>query len=219
MLWQSFTVEVVLKVISVGTPAIRHIHVKIFSSLDISQTYKACPSESGTEVGAPLFPAVEICDFPGIWQCVRRNLVYTRQRQCVVDWSRSEITVNDRAMDSSKQAQRAVIQFLSAEGVSGTGIYSRMKNVYGTECMSRTAVFRWCSDFRHGRVSTADMPRPGQAHVFPHANQDFLRWRYPSSRGPMGHLFQPTRILCVDSRQLHIYCLCTTLQFKIYTCI
>jgi hypothetical protein len=31
--------------------------------------------------------------------------------------------------------------------------------------MSRTAVFRWCSDFRHGHVSTADMPRPGQAHV------------------------------------------------------
>ena len=68
-------------------------------------------------------------------------------------------------MDSSKQAQRAVIQFLSAEGVCGTDVYSRMKNVYGTECMSRTAVFRCCSDFRHGRVSTADMPRPGQAHV------------------------------------------------------
>jgi len=30
MIWQSFTVEVVLKVISVGTPAIRHIHVNIF---------------------------------------------------------------------------------------------------------------------------------------------------------------------------------------------
>ena len=28
MLWESFTVEVVLKVISVGTTAIRHIHVK-----------------------------------------------------------------------------------------------------------------------------------------------------------------------------------------------
>ena len=27
--------------------------------------YKACPSESGTEVGAPLFPAVELCDFSG----------------------------------------------------------------------------------------------------------------------------------------------------------
>jgi len=71
-------------------------------------------------------------------------------------------------MDSSKMAQRAVIQFLSAEGVSGTDIYSLMKNVCGTECMSRTAVFRWCSDFRHGRVSTADMPGSGQA-------QDFLR--------------------------------------------
>jgi len=95
-------------------------------------------------------------------------------------------------MDSSKQAQHALIQFLSAEGVSRTDIYSRMKNMYETECMSRTAVFRWCSDFRHGRVSTADMPRPSQAQ----ANQEFLRWRYPSSRG---HLFQPTRRLCVDS--------------------
>jgi hypothetical protein len=78
-------------------------------------------------------------------------------------------------MDPSKQVQRAVIQFLSAEGASGTDIYSRMKNVYGTECMSRTAVFRWCRDFRHGRVSTADMPRPDQAHVVPHATQEFLR--------------------------------------------
>ena len=68
-------------------------------------------------------------------------------------------------MDSSKQARHAIIQFLSAEDVSGTDIYSLMKNVCGTECMSHTAVFRWCSDFRHGRVSTADMPRPGQAHV------------------------------------------------------
>jgi hypothetical protein len=74
-------------------------------------------------------------------------------------------------MDPSEQAQRAVIQFLSAEGFSGTDIYSRLKNVYGTERMSRTAVFRWCSDFRHGCVSTVDMPRPGQAY----STQDFLR--------------------------------------------
>jgi hypothetical protein len=32
-------------------------------------------------------------------------------------------------MDSSKQAQHAVIQFLSKEGGSGTNIHSRMKNV------------------------------------------------------------------------------------------
>jgi hypothetical protein len=27
--------------------------------------YKACSSESGTEVGTPLFPAVELCSFSG----------------------------------------------------------------------------------------------------------------------------------------------------------
>jgi len=32
--------------------------------------YKVCPSESGTEVGAPLFPVVELCDFSGTWQCM-----------------------------------------------------------------------------------------------------------------------------------------------------
>jgi len=39
--------------------------------------YKACPSESGTEVGAPLFPAVELCDFPGRWQCMSGEIWYT----------------------------------------------------------------------------------------------------------------------------------------------
>ena len=39
--------------------------------------YKACPSESGNEVGAPLFPAVELCDFPGRWQCMSGEIWYT----------------------------------------------------------------------------------------------------------------------------------------------
>jgi len=34
----------------------------------VPEMYKACPSESGTEVGAPLFPAVELCCMSGeIW--------------------------------------------------------------------------------------------------------------------------------------------------------
>ena len=40
------------------------------SFLLITAFYKACPSESGTEVGTPLFPAVELCDFSGRWQCM-----------------------------------------------------------------------------------------------------------------------------------------------------
>jgi len=49
----------------------------LVSSYTKSGTYKACPSESGTEVGAPLFPAVEICDFPGRWQCMSGEISYT----------------------------------------------------------------------------------------------------------------------------------------------
>jgi hypothetical protein len=41
------------------------------------QMYKACPSESGTEVGAPLFPAVELCDVSGRWQCMSGEIWYT----------------------------------------------------------------------------------------------------------------------------------------------
>ena len=39
--------------------------------------YKACPSESGTEVGAPLFAAVELCDFSGRWQSMLVEIWYT----------------------------------------------------------------------------------------------------------------------------------------------
>jgi hypothetical protein len=39
--------------------------------------YKACQSESGTEVEALLFPAVELCDFSGRWQCMSGEIWYT----------------------------------------------------------------------------------------------------------------------------------------------
>jgi hypothetical protein len=39
--------------------------------------YKACPSESGAEVGAPLFPAVELRDFSGRLQCMSGEIWYT----------------------------------------------------------------------------------------------------------------------------------------------
>ena len=45
--------------------------------LRVKSFYKACPSESGTEVGAQLFPAVELCDFPGRWQCMSGESWYT----------------------------------------------------------------------------------------------------------------------------------------------
>ena len=39
--------------------------------------YKACPSENGPEVGAPLFSAVQLCDFSGRWQCISGEIWYT----------------------------------------------------------------------------------------------------------------------------------------------
>jgi len=66
-------------------------------------------------------------------------------------------------MDSSKQAQRAVIQFLLA-GVSGNKFTVEWRMCMG---LSVCYVLR----FSDGvvvfviDVSTPDMPRPGQAHV------------------------------------------------------
>ncbi|GBM06306.1 hypothetical protein AVEN_208988-1 [Araneus ventricosus] len=68
-------------------------------------------------------------------------------------------------MDSSRSAQRAVIQFLRAEGKHVSQIYRRMKEVYGEQCLARCTVFRWCQRYKAGRVHIKDLPRPPQAHV------------------------------------------------------
>ncbi|GBM27800.1 hypothetical protein AVEN_269753-1 [Araneus ventricosus] len=68
-------------------------------------------------------------------------------------------------MDSSRSAQRAVIQFLRAEGKHASQIYSSMIDVYGEQCLARCTIFRWCQGYEAGRVNIKDLPRPGQAHV------------------------------------------------------
>ncbi|GBM24452.1 hypothetical protein AVEN_41100-1 [Araneus ventricosus] len=68
-------------------------------------------------------------------------------------------------MDSSRSAQRAVIQFLSAEGEHASQIYSRMKGVYGEQRLARCTIFRWCQRYEAGRVNIRELSLPGQAHV------------------------------------------------------
>ncbi|GBN80262.1 hypothetical protein AVEN_269683-1 [Araneus ventricosus] len=68
-------------------------------------------------------------------------------------------------MDSSRSAQRAVIQFLRAEGELDSQIYRRMKEVYGEQCLARCTIFRWCQRYEAGRVNIKDLPRPEQVHV------------------------------------------------------
>ncbi|GBN37144.1 hypothetical protein AVEN_161108-1 [Araneus ventricosus] len=68
-------------------------------------------------------------------------------------------------MDSSRSTQRAVIQFLRAEGEHASQIYRRMKEVYEEQCLARCTIFRWCQRYEAERVSIKGLPRPGQAHV------------------------------------------------------
>ena len=79
-------------------------------------------------------------------------------------WDRSGETMY-QILHPSKQDQRAVIQFLGAEGCQPVEIYHRMQAVYGNACVSKTTVNDWSRQFRQGRQSTADMARPGRSRV------------------------------------------------------
>ncbi|GBO01601.1 hypothetical protein AVEN_39972-1 [Araneus ventricosus] len=68
-------------------------------------------------------------------------------------------------MDSSRSAQKAVIQFLRTEGEHVSQIYCKMKELYGERCLARWTIFRWCQRYEAGRVNIKDLLRPGQAHV------------------------------------------------------
>ncbi|GBM19066.1 hypothetical protein AVEN_236895-1 [Araneus ventricosus] len=68
-------------------------------------------------------------------------------------------------IDSSRSVQRAVIQFLCAEREHASQIYSRMKEVYGEQCLARCTIFRLCQRYEAGHVNNKDLPRPGQTHV------------------------------------------------------
>lgn len=58
--------------------------------------------------------------------------------------------------------QRAVIRFLSSEGVRPSEIYRRMKAQYGESCLNENRVFKWASSFKDGRTSVEDEPRAGR---------------------------------------------------------
>ncbi|GBM94769.1 hypothetical protein AVEN_14304-1 [Araneus ventricosus] len=67
--------------------------------------------------------------------------------------------------DSSRSAQRAVIQFLRAELENASQIYRRMKEVRRKQCLARCTIFRWRQHYEAGRVNIKDFPRPEKAHV------------------------------------------------------
>ncbi|GBM15842.1 hypothetical protein AVEN_260121-1 [Araneus ventricosus] len=60
-------------------------------------------------------------------------------------------------MDSSRSAQRTVIQFLRAKREHDSQIYRRMKEVYGEQCLALSTIFRWCQRYEAGRINIKDV--------------------------------------------------------------
>jgi hypothetical protein len=62
--------------LSIHITSIPHLSIHTTRTTMSLRMYQACPSESGTEVGAPLFSAVELCDFSGRWQFMSGEIWY-----------------------------------------------------------------------------------------------------------------------------------------------
>ncbi|KAG5316692.1 SETMR methyltransferase, partial [Acromyrmex insinuator] len=58
--------------------------------------------------------------------------------------------------------QRAVIKFNAKLGKSASETFRSMQQVYGSQCLSRTAVFEWHKRFLQGRETLEDDKKSGR---------------------------------------------------------
>ena len=65
-------------------------------------------------------------------------------------------------MESQNIEFRAVIKFLSKEGAKAKEIHRRMADVYGDSSPKYSTVAKWSAEFKHGRDSLEDDPKPGR---------------------------------------------------------
>ena len=68
---------------------------------------------------------------------------------------------------------RAVIKFLTLEGIVPSEVHTRMLKVYGDECPSYSTIKRWAALFKSGRTSLDDDPRSGRPSTA--VNEDSIR--------------------------------------------
>jgi len=67
-----------------------------------------------------------------------------------------------KLINCTKEEQRSVTRFLSAEGVPGAQIHLRMCAQYGDKVISRRIVYEWIEMFENGRTSVTDAERSGR---------------------------------------------------------
>ena len=65
-------------------------------------------------------------------------------------------------MENNKAEFRAVIKFLTLEGVKPQEIFNRMNSVYKGKQPKLRAIYKWAAEYRHGRTSLEDDPRCGR---------------------------------------------------------
>jgi len=65
-------------------------------------------------------------------------------------------------MDITKLKYRAVIEFLTNEGLSPQKIHERLVSAYKDQSPSYATVKRWVAKFKRGRDSLEDDPRSGR---------------------------------------------------------
>ena len=64
-------------------------------------------------------------------------------------------------MESQNIEFRAVIKFLTREGAKAKEIHWHMTDVYGDSSPNYSTVAKWSAEFKSGRDSLEDDPRPG----------------------------------------------------------
>ena len=64
-------------------------------------------------------------------------------------------------MESQNSEFRAVIKFLTKEGAKAKEIHWPMADVYGDSNPKYSTVAKWSAEFKRGRDSLEDDPRPG----------------------------------------------------------
>ena len=65
-------------------------------------------------------------------------------------------------MESQNIEFRAVIKFLTKEGAKAKEIHWRMADVYGDSSPKYSTVAKWSAEFKGGRDTLEDDPRPGR---------------------------------------------------------
>ena len=94
-------------------------------------------------------------------------------------------------MESQNIEFRAVIKFLTKEGAKTKEIHWRMADVYGDSSPKYSTVAKWSAEFKHGRDSLEDDPRPGRPSGSVQCQSRRLsysscnrRWKLASPLGP-----------------------------------